>query len=71
MGQKLQALGKHCQVLAISHFPQVARFADHHMQISKTEKEGRTVTTMCYLEKNETDEELMRMLGGTRVHSPK
>ncbi|MGE0197846.1 MAG: DNA repair protein RecN [Simkaniaceae bacterium] len=71
VGQKLKALGKHCQVLAISHFPQVARFADHHMQISKTEKEGRTVTTMCYLEKNETDEELMRMLGGTRVHSPK
>jgi len=44
VGQKLKTLGKLCQVLLITHFPQVARFADRHLQISKLEKGGRTFT---------------------------
>lgn len=72
VGQKLQSLGKLCQVLVITHFPQVARFADHHLQISKIENTGRTLTEIRSLEKNEIDMELLRMLGGGQgVYSPR
>ncbi len=64
VGQKLQALGKHVQVLAITHFPQVARSANHHLQIAKKEREGRTLTEIHLLEKSEREKELLRMLGG-------
>ena len=67
VGQKLKALGKKSQVLAITHFPQVARFADHHLQISKKEVKGRTITEIKPLKSSETEGELLRMLGGDQL----
>lgn len=64
VGQKLKALGESTQVLAITHFPQVARFADHHLHIAKKEKNGRTFTEIIPLTSNDKDQELLRMLGG-------
>ncbi|MCB1084811.1 MAG: AAA family ATPase [Chlamydiia bacterium] len=65
LGEKLQAIGKETQIIAITHFPQVARFAAHHLHIAKKEKEGRTLTTITPLTSKEKDQELLRMLGGT------
>ena len=65
--EKLKALGKKSQVLAITHFPQVARFADHHLQISKKEVKGRTITEIKPLKSSETEGELLRMLGGDQL----
>ncbi|QVL56881.1 MAG: DNA repair protein RecN [Simkaniaceae bacterium] len=69
VGQKLKALGKKSQVLAITHFPQVARFADHHLQISKKEVDGRTLTEIKSLKSTEKEGELLRMLGGEQLKS--
>ncbi|MGL6233987.1 MAG: DNA repair protein RecN [Segniliparus sp.] len=33
IGQRLARLGKHCQVLAVTHLPQVAAYADAHVRI--------------------------------------
>lgn len=65
VGQKLKTLGETTQVLAITHFPQVARFADHHLHIAKKEQDGRTLTEITPLSSTEKDQELLRMLGGS------
>ena len=48
-----------------AEFPQVATFADHHMQMTKSAADGRIVTEVKTLSKSARQEELLRMLGGT------
>jgi DNA repair protein RecN (Recombination protein N) len=64
VGDKLKQIGRKHQVLCITHFPQVAKQADHHLQISKQEKAGRTVTMVLALDAKTKERELIRMLGG-------
>ena len=68
VGQKLKALGNQSQIIAITHFPQVARYADHHLQISKKEVNGRTLTEIHPLKSTEKETELLRMLGGVSIN---
>ena len=63
VGTKLKEIGNNAQVLCITHFPQVARQADHHFQISKKEDNGRTFTHVIALEPEERLDEIARMLG--------
>lgn len=63
VGQKLKEIGKKHQVLCITHFPQVAKFADHHLQISKSEENGRTLTRVKTLDLTSREAELTRMSG--------
>lgn len=65
VGEKLKAIGKQHQVLCITHFPQVAKQADHHLQISKQEQNGRTVTLVQVLDPGMRQKELTRMVGGS------
>lgn len=51
------------QILCITHFPQVARYADHHLFICKKEQGGRTLTTITSLSDSERACELKRMQG--------
>jgi DNA repair protein RecN (Recombination protein N) len=64
VGEKLKGIGKKHQVICITHFPQVAKEAQHHLQIAKKELEGRTVTFVTLLDPKMRKQELMRMLGG-------
>lgn len=66
VGEKLKEIGRQHQVLCITHFPQVASKAQHHLQISKIEKEGRTITVVKVLEDKERQQELSRMLGKSK-----
>lgn len=63
VGEKLRDIGSHHQILCVTHFPQVALQAHHHLQISKREVQGRTVTSIRSLQPNERQEEIHRMLG--------
>lgn len=63
IGQKLETLGNTHQILCITHFPQVAKCARHHIQISKQEKSGRTYTEARILNNSERKKELLRMSG--------
>lgn len=65
IGQKLRDIGKQHQVICVTHFPQVASCAHHHLQISKQEREGRTFTQVQCLNETTQPQELARMLGGT------
>jgi len=64
VGGKMRQIGTLHQVLCITHFPQVAIQADHHLRISKTEIEGRTLTIVDSLNEISRELELVRMRGG-------
>ena len=64
VGMKMRELGRDHQVIAITHFPQVAALADHHYLISKGQTaEGRTVSRLEEVNDDARIAELVRMLG--------
>jgi len=63
VGLKMRELGRERQVIAITHFPQVAALADHHYIISKGIDNERTVSRLREAEGEARVTELMRMLG--------
>lgn len=67
VGHKLRALAARHQVLCITHLPQIAAYADHHVKISKAVERGQTHTRVEPL--NDQDSriaELAEMLTGAR-----
>jgi len=64
IGDALKKLGKHHQVLTITHLHQVASRADNQLAVSKSEIEGRTCTSVSELDGEGRIDELVRMLGG-------
>jgi DNA repair protein RecN (Recombination protein N) len=67
VGKKLAELAAAHQVLCITHLPQIAKFGKHHFRISKQVEDGRTVTRITSLNREERIEELARMLGGENI----
>ena len=67
VGQKLKSLARGQQVLCITHLPQIAAFGDRHYLIAKTEKQGRTQTSIRPLDDAERREEIARMLSGAKL----
>jgi DNA repair protein RecN (Recombination protein N) len=64
VGEKMQQIAQNRQVLCITHLPQVAAPASAHYLASKKIKDGRTISEIRLLEKQERVLELQRMLGG-------
>lgn len=64
VGEKLDALGAHHQVLCITHLPQVAARARQHLAVTKHVEDERTFTEIRELEPGERIHELAAMLGG-------
>lgn len=52
------------QVLCITHLPQIASMADIHLQITKSEVNGRTITKVKRLDEEERVKEIARMASG-------
>ena len=67
VGIKLKRVAASQQVLAITHLPQVAAFADLHLRVEKAVNLGRTATCVERLEGDNRVAEIARMLGGARV----
>ena len=67
IAEKLRSLAKHKQVLCVTHLPQLAALADTHMLIAKSERYGRTFTTVTPLDKQGRVNELARIIGGTNI----
>jgi DNA repair protein RecN (Recombination protein N) len=70
VGEKFKEIAVQHQVLCITHFPQVAKLAEHHLRIMKKEIDGRTVTLVDALDHVAHQQELMRMLGGAALLKP-
>ncbi len=67
VGQLLKQLGSERQVLVITHLPQVAAQAAQHLQVSKTQTNGATLSHIQVLNQTERVEEIARMLGGIQI----
>lgn len=65
VGRKMAALGATHQVIAITHFPQVASLAKSHFVVTKEIKGGHTKSEIAEVAGEERVEELARMLGGS------
>ena len=67
VGRLLKRLGQDCQVLCVTHLPQVASQANQHFQVSKHSSGGKTVSRIDPLDAKIRIEEIARMLGGVEI----
>jgi len=67
IGKLLRSLGDRGQVICISHQPQVASHAQHHLVASKSQKQKATESLLNKLDTAARKEEIARMLGGEKI----
>jgi DNA repair protein RecN (Recombination protein N) len=67
VGQLLNQLGHNRQILVITHLPQVAAQGAQHLRVSKSLKDGITLSHISVLSEAERIEEIARMLGGLEI----
>ena len=64
VGRRLFNLSKHAQVIAITHLPQVAAWADSHFVVRKSSDGSVTQSDVLEVRNDERIEEIARMLAG-------
>jgi DNA repair protein RecN (Recombination protein N) len=69
VGRLMQQLGADRQVLAVTHLPQVASCADHHLVVSKQSSAKSTLSSVSMLRGEQRVAEIARMLGGEKLSS--
>ena len=67
VGRLMRQLGQDRQVMAVTHLPQVAAFANHHLVVSKRSEQGTTLSTVEHVTGKLRVTEIARMLGGERL----
>ncbi len=67
VGRLMKQLGRDRQVLAVTHLPQVAACADHHLVVSKKSDKAGTTSSVAPVEGEQRVSEVARMLGGERL----
>ena len=67
VGEKLAKLAQNCQILCITHLPQIAVYADHHFSIEKTSDGISTETFLKKIEGSDVESEISRLVGGVTV----
>jgi DNA repair protein RecN (Recombination protein N) len=69
VGRLMQQLGVDRQVLAVTHLPQVAACADHHLVVSKQMQGQTTLSSVAAVVGEQRVGEIARMLGGEKLSS--
>jgi DNA repair protein RecN (Recombination protein N) len=64
VGDTLRRVAQHHQVFAITHLPQIAARAHHHIVVTKDARGGVTAANIAVVDANDRVSELARMLGG-------
>ena len=67
VAEKLRSVAEHKQVLCVTHLPQLAALANTHLLIAKSERDGRTYTSVTPLDTEGRKRELARIIGGTNI----
>ncbi len=67
VGRLMKQLGLDRQVLAVTHLPQVAACADHHLVVAKQWQGQATLSSVAALQGEQRVAEVARMLGGERL----
>lgn len=64
IGNLLQKMGNHFQLMAISHLPQVAAKATYHLKVEKEIVANKTMTKVIQLTEDESIQEIARLMSG-------
>ncbi|MEN9325054.1 MAG: hypothetical protein RL414_808, partial [Actinomycetota bacterium] len=64
VGKRLAKLAKSAQVIVVTHLPQVAVWADHHLVVKKDQSGSITQSSVFALNEKERLAEIARMLSG-------
>jgi DNA repair protein RecN (Recombination protein N) len=67
VGRLMRQLGTDRQVLAVTHLPQVASCADHHLVVAKQRDQQVTLSTVAAVQGEHRVAEIARMLGGEKL----
>jgi DNA repair protein RecN (Recombination protein N) len=67
VGRLMQQLGVDRQVLAVTHLPQVAACANHHLVVAKQSSGKVTLSTVAAVQGEQRVGEIARMLGGEKM----
>ncbi|HYF42579.1 MAG TPA: DNA repair protein RecN, partial [Ramlibacter sp.] len=67
VGRLMKQLGRDRQVLAVTHLPQVAACADHHLVVAKQSDKAGTASSVQPVHGEQRVAEVARMLGGERL----
>ncbi|MEY3445628.1 MAG: hypothetical protein RIR45_383 [Pseudomonadota bacterium] len=67
VGRLMHQLGEDRQVLAVTHLPQVAACADHHLVVAKHMHDKQTLSTVSAVQGTQRVKEIARMLGGEKL----
>lgn len=67
IGYKLVKISEYTQVVCVTHSAQIAAFANNHYLIKKIENDGRAETRIKLLNKEESIDEIARIIGGTTL----
>jgi len=64
VGKKLLELGKHHQIICVTHLPQIAAFANSHYKVLKYVEDSRTFVDIEIMDNNNKLKEIAKLLGG-------
>lgn len=64
IAERLKTVAGHHQVFVITHLPQIAALADHHLLVTKESKGKKSATRVDELQGDDRVRDLARMLGG-------
>ncbi|MDD4134958.1 MAG: DNA repair protein RecN [Eubacteriales bacterium] len=67
VARKLWDIARYRQVICVTHLHQIAAMASQHMEVEKTESQGRTKTTISKLDEIRRIQSLAGMLGGNKA----
>ncbi len=67
VGRLMKQLGRDRQVLAVTHLPQVAACADHHLVVAKSSDQSGPSSSVSPVQGEQRVAEVARMLGGERL----
>lgn len=67
VGQALLDLAKYHQIIAITHLPQIAAFAEHHFAVEKIQTDGRAISNVKHLYYEERVLEIAKLISGEQV----
>ncbi len=67
VGKAMRSLSEQCQIVAITHQPQIASQAHHHYKVAKVEDDARTTTQIIPLSQEEHIREVAGLMSGAEI----
>ncbi|REL24802.1 DNA repair protein RecN [Rhodohalobacter sp. SW132] len=67
VGREMRKLSEYCQIVAITHQPQIASQAHKHYRVEKIEQEERTITRITPLTEEEHVREVASLMSGEEI----